>query len=276
MEHRYSRKPPYIMESMVDNSTLPCKIPQVFMQTWKNSDVPERWKDSPISVKERMPNWNYTLMTDEMNREFVKTHFPDFLSTYDNFAYPIQRADAIRYMWLYVHGGVYMDLDIVITKQLDDFFTSDCEVYLVQSGNIGSYYTNALMASKPGSKFWLQCIEEMKKPPSSLWLGRHLHVMNTTGPVMLTRVAKRTNIVIGTLPSKFLIPCSLCDLPCKYSEDAYAYAIPGSSWITWDTLIYNFFFCHWKTVVAIVVILILALLIFLLAWWLRPRCDRRC
>lgn len=253
-----------------------CKIPRIFMQTWKNSDVPERWKDSPKSVKANMPDWEYHLMTDEKNREFVKNYFPDFLTTYDNFQYPIQRADAIRYMWLYINGGVYMDLDIVLTKSLEDFFSAGCDVYLVHSGNVGSYYTNALMASKPYSPFWLACIEEMKKPASALWIGRHLHVMNTTGPMMLTRVAKETDTVIGNLPGRLLIPCSLCDLPCQHPDDAYAYAIPGSSWITWDTLIYTFFFCHWKSIVVFVVILLIAILIFLLAWWLRPRYKRRC
>lgn len=254
-------------------SSSECRIPRWFMQTWKNGDVPDKWKDSPSSVREKMRDWNYILMTDEMNREFVRIHFPDFLATYDAFPYPIQRVDAIRYMWLYINGGIYMDLDIVLTRSIEDFFTSsDCQVYLVHSGNIASYYTNALMASKPGSPFWLECIEEMKKKPSPLWVGRHLLVMNTTGPMMLTRVAKRSNLVIATLPSRLLVPCSLCDLPCEYNDDIYAYAIPGSSWVTWDTLMYNFFFCHWKTLVLVFVILFVAILIFLLAWWLRPRC----
>ena len=280
MTSRYSKKSrrsSINISNFIEEPT--CRIPKIFMQTWKNSDVPERWKSSPESARKIMPSWDYRLMTDEMNRDFVKTYFPDFLETYDNFRYPIQRADAIRYMWLYINGGSYMDLDIVLTKSLEEFFNTDCEVYLVRSGNIGSYYTNALMASKARSNFWLECLEEIKRSianPSPLWIGRHFHVMNTTGPMMLTRVANQSNSVIGLLPSRLLIPCSLCDLPCQYSEDVYAYALPGSSWITWDTLIYNFFFCHWKTIIAIVVILIIAILIFLLAWWLRPRCSRRC
>ncbi len=275
MTSRHLKKTRYSYEPSEDIIELSqCRIPKVFMQTWKNSDVPDRWKASPESVNGKMSNWDYHLMTDEKNREFVKTYFPDFLETYDNFQYPIQRADAIRYMWLYINGGVYMDLDIVLKKSLEGFFTSDCEVYLVHSGNVGSVYTNALMASKARSNFWLECIDEMKRSvtnPSPLWVGRHLHVMNTTGPLMLSRVARQTNVVVGTMPSRLLIPCSVCDLPCEASEETYAYAIPGSSWITWDTLIYNFFLCHWKAVVAFVVIILVAILIFLLAWWLRPR-----
>lgn len=247
------------------------KIPKIIMQTWKTAEVPERWKDSPLSIQQQMPDWKYVLMTDEMNRKFVYDHFPHFLKTYDNFPYPIQRADAIRYMWLYVNGGVYLDLDIVITRRLDSFFTSDAPFYLVHSGNVGSYYTNALMASQAGCSFWLECLEEMKKPPQPYWIGRHFLVMNTTGPMMLTRVAGRTTYVFGHLPVKPLIPCSLCDLPCQRPSDAYAYAIPGSSWVTWDTVVYTFFFCHWKGVLMLLSVLVILVIVFLFAWWLRPR-----
>lgn len=239
------------------------KIPKIFMQTWKDNNIPGHWQESPASVKRLMPDWEYILMTDEMNRDFVKEYFPDFLETYDNFPYPIQRADAIRYMWLYIKGGVYMDLDIVLNKSLEPLF-EDKEVYLVPSGNISYWYTNAFMASVPGCSFWLECIEEMKKEPEFYWIGRHLYVLNTTGPRMLTRVVHKSKANIGVLPSKLLTPCSLCDIPCSYSPEVYAYAIPGTSWATWDTHMYNFFFCHWMK---IFVIILLFLFIFML-WWL--------
>lgn len=251
-----------------------CKIPRIFMQTWKDTFVPNKWKDSPESVSEKMGHWEYHLMTDDMNRAFVRDNFPDFLSTYDAYPYPIQRADAIRYMWLYINGGVYMDLDIVVNKPFDDFFTSDCDIYLVHSGNVASVYTNALMASKPGCSFWLECLDDMKESfenPSSFWMGRHLLVMNTTGPLMLSRVAGKTKCVIGTLPAKLLVPCSLCDLPCQVDDDIYAYAIPGSSWITWDTMVYNFFFCNWKNVVFVIVVILIIVIVFLVGWWLSRR-----
>jgi mannosyltransferase OCH1-like enzyme len=100
-------------------------IPKRIMQTWKTSDVPEKWKASPASIKQHMPDWQYTLMTDTMNRAFVEQHFSDFLPYYDGFKYPIQRADAIRYMWLYIHGGLYLDLDCELLESLEPLLTVD-------------------------------------------------------------------------------------------------------------------------------------------------------
>jgi mannosyltransferase OCH1-like enzyme len=39
--------------------------------------------------------------------------YPWFLETWDNYRFPIQRADSIRYFILAHHGGIYVDLDNV-------------------------------------------------------------------------------------------------------------------------------------------------------------------
>jgi mannosyltransferase OCH1-like enzyme len=46
--------------------------------------------------------------------------YPWFLETWDNYRFPIQRADSIRYFILAHHGGIYVDLDNVSRPR--DFF----------------------------------------------------------------------------------------------------------------------------------------------------------
>ena len=106
-----------------ESSTV--KIPMNIMQTWKTNKLPDYWVASQKAIFKFMPHWKYTLMTDDDNYEFVTKYFPDFLKYFKAFEYPIQRADAIRYMWLYVHGGLYLDLDLEIVKCLDDIFYDD-------------------------------------------------------------------------------------------------------------------------------------------------------
>lgn len=241
-------------------------IPKIIMQTWKNHVVPDEWKESPESIKKCMPDWEYVLMTDEMNRNFVLTHFPDFLPYYDGFEYPIQRADAIRYMWLYIKGGVYMDLDNIVKKNLSPLFKSDCDAYFVRSGNVSIVYTNAFMASKPGCKIWLQCIEAMKQPLSWYNIGRHLKVMNSTGPLMLSSVLSSTKEVFANLPPELFMPCSICETTCSPNSDVYVQNSFGQSWCGVDSHLYNFTLCYWRKVLLIVFIILVLLLIF---WILR-------
>ena len=51
-------------------------------QTWKTTEVPEKWKKAQESVINMNKDFEYKLFTDEDNRNFVKEHFPFFLDTY--------------------------------------------------------------------------------------------------------------------------------------------------------------------------------------------------
>lgn len=244
------------------------KIPKIIMQTWKNHDVPDKWKISPKSIKKYMPDWEYVLMTDKDNRNFIKKHFPDFLCYYDGFTHNIMRADAIRYAWLYVKGGIYMDLDFEMKHSLDDLFTSDIDAYLVSSGNIGSCITNSFMASKPGCKLWLEMIEAMKEPVPWYYYGKHFEVMCSTGPMKLTNVVRKSTTVFAMLPGKLIMPCSACNITKCKAKGAYLKPLEGSSWITYDTKFYNFFLCNWKKVTALIIALFILLLIVLFIMWM--------
>lgn len=236
------------------------KIPKIIYQSWKTHDVPDHWKISPSSIQKMMPDWQYVLFNDEENRNLVEEYFPDFLPYYDAFPHNIMRADAARYCFLYVYGGLYMDLDFEVLERLDSLFVSDNEVYLVKSGNIGSYYTNSFMASKPRCKFWLEVIEEMKKELPWYYLGKHVVTMNQSGPIMLSHVAKNTSFIIGNLPSRKIMPCSICNLKCS-TKGAFLKPLEGSSWIGYDTMFYNFFLCNWKKLVFLLICILLTLLI---------------
>ena len=241
---------------------VPVGIPKIIMQTYKNHDIPQKWEISPESINYMMGDWKYVFMTDEDNRNFVEKYFPDFLPYYDAFPYGIQRADAIRAMWLYIHGGIYMDMDFEVQRDLSPLFASTAEVFLVCSGNVGSYYTNSFMASRPRAKFWLEVIEEMKKPLPYYVFGKHFKVMMSTGPLMLSRVVRKTETVISVVPKKLVMPCSVCNLNCSTCE-SFLRPLEGSSWINYDTMFYNFWLCHWKKIVSFLVCL---LILIFIAW----------
>jgi hypothetical protein len=105
----------------------------------------------------------------------------------------------------------------------------------------------------------------MKKPLPWYIMGKHFKVMCSTGPIMLSTVAAKTNTVIGILPAKKIMPCSICNINCSTCE-SYLRPLEGSSWIGWDTIFYNFWLCHWKKVI---IILILFLLLLLITWILK-------
>lgn len=175
------------------------------MQTWKDYDVPERWKETVDESKRLMPDWEYNLTSDDDNRKFVEQYYPRYLEVYDNAKYNIMRADMTRYMWLHKYGGFYYDLDLCPTMSLDIIYKRAATagkpssgVFLIQSGNTKSVYTNSFLASSPGEQFWISVMEDIKSSiegwntsiPTWAMSERHLYVLYITGPNLITRVAK--------------------------------------------------------------------------------------
>ncbi len=252
---------------MMSPENIVIHIPRIIMQTGKSHDIPEHWKPSPKSIAEHMPHWKYVFCTDDDIWAFVDKHFPDWRPIFEAFPHKIQMVDTFRYMWLYVHGGVYMDLDFKVMMPIDSLFVADNEFYLVASGNIGSYITNSFMASKPGARIWLDILEEIRRNELPKWaIGKHMTVMNSTGPICVDRVVKRSRYVFGALPPSLLMACSICEINeggC-YKPGAMLMALPGSSWIGWDTHVLNFFLCRWRSIVTVLIIIVIILLLMVL------------
>lgn len=265
------------------------KIPKEIMQTWKTNDVPNSWKPSPQSIKRLMPTWNYTLMTDEANRRFVQLYFPDFLFYFDGFEYPIQRADAIRYMWLYVKGGLYIDLDLELVKPLDELFFEDADLYVVKSAIMNNVYTNAFMAAKPRLQLMLRCLEEMKAPYSYWHVGKHLKVVNSTGPNMFTKAIQkevvassspdrndsRLKLKVAELPGDLIIVCSICDpKPCSV-DNGYCRLLGGSSWSEGDTAFWTSIYCNRRQLIFLFVVIVIVIAVVIIVYKKRRYKNKR-
>ncbi len=249
-------------------SSTKISIPKLIMQTWINKDIPNKWKSSPQSIKKYMLDWNYILMTDDDNMKFVQEHFPEYFNIYNRFPYNIQRADAIRYMWLYIHGGIYIDLDYELQEPIDQLFYSDTGLFLMNSQNFGTFTTNSIMASRKGHPFWLDVLRHMNflcLNPKIWAVGKHLDVMTSSGPGMLTEVVRDTKYLYTILPQKLICPQSICG---ELGVSGLLKPLEGSSWASWDTKMMNWSYCNPKLAaftgifIFIIFIIIIMLLYF--------------
>lgn len=247
-------------------------IPKIIMQTWKTNELPDKWKSTQVSINKYMPNWEYHLMTDEDNEQFVTQHFPDFLPYFKGFPYGIQRADAIRYCWLYINGGLYLDCDFELLGSLEELFVdegSEYDLYLLASSNTPDVITNGFIAAKPGNKVFLEMIEEMKKPAGLSSIERHLLVMNTTGPLSFNRVVRRMNVNYKLLPSEKLNPYTICDT--EYNKpNTLLRPLEGSSWVGGTAVIWQYCYCNSTYVILTITLLILLISLLLFFRFYKP------
>jgi mannosyltransferase OCH1-like enzyme len=99
----------------------------------------QTWKVDPLGFEERdlscartwtakNPGYRYEVLTDNNDVYYVETHFgpqginrPDIVDMYKSLTAKIIKADLLRYLVMYVDGGVYADIDVEALRPLDRF-----------------------------------------------------------------------------------------------------------------------------------------------------------
>jgi len=128
-------------------------------------------------------------------RDISKMLVPMGIKDLDRFYHNIRpgafRADVWRLLKLWAEGGVYLDANINLTRNITDWidFSKD-EVVLVRDRGIASGYWNAMMASPPKSDYLERAIHVVASN-----LRRHYYGSNPlaiTGPIALDKAVKST------------------------------------------------------------------------------------
>ena len=164
-----------------DPSNPPEKIPRIIHQTWKDEHLPPRWEAVRDECTAMHPDYEYMLWTDADSRRFIEEHYPWFTKVFDEYPYPIQRADAIRYFVLHHYGGVYMDLDIGCVRPLDPLLRF--EIILPKTIPVG--VSNDLMFAAKGHPFMDQLIHNLMTF-NHQYLSNYPTVMFSTGPMFVS------------------------------------------------------------------------------------------
>jgi hypothetical protein len=93
-------------------------IPKLIHQTWKTKDDP-RVDRLRLSWIDRHPGFQYVLYDDHDIDRFIRKYFDDRVYfTYKRIVNGSLKADFFRYCVLYIHGGVYVDIDLYCVSPL--------------------------------------------------------------------------------------------------------------------------------------------------------------
>jgi mannosyltransferase OCH1-like enzyme len=103
-------------------------IPAIILQTWKSkTDIPEYLEQCRQSIRKHAPDFDYLFFDDEemmhfMNETFGRD-FPHLKEKFHRLPTKIQKIDFFRYALLYHHGGVYLDMDIILEHPLSELIS---------------------------------------------------------------------------------------------------------------------------------------------------------
>lgn len=193
-------------------------IPRVIHQTWKDERIPDGMASWVASWHRLHPDWEYRLWTDEDNRALVRAQFPELLPRYDAYSNPVERADAARYLYLFVHGGIYADLDYECLRPMGPLLRGrTCVLGLEPDEHCRTHHrprivSDAWIAAAPGHPLLAAVLEELLTC-QPLDADANLRILEGSGPFMLTRVADRlTDEDVTVLPSEVVFPLSSGDV----------------------------------------------------------------
>ncbi len=182
---------------------IPKTLHQVFLGFDKPSleEIPifHKCRNSTIQFMKNQKDWKLKLWTYDDCIELIKNDFSDYLKLWQDFSQPIMRADFIRYLILWKRGGIYMDLDMIPIKNMNDLLDKN-EIFVHWNSDSRKLPYNALMGSKKQNPLFMEIIKHCRESfysksrtlPSS-WKGRL--VFHSTGHYMLQRVLKKNKIV---------------------------------------------------------------------------------
>ncbi|KAK9369793.1 nucleotide-diphospho-sugar transferase [Lipomyces kononenkoae] len=183
-------------------------MPKIIHQSWMTDELPSKFEIWSRSCREKNPDWEWVLWTDEDNLNLVKKYFPWFLKYYQALPAEIYRADVVRNMYMYVYGGIYADLDTECLRPADDLFesfnittvsylsslnmsySSDANTKKAFFGRMGTdedfvhSIPNAWMAATPGHPFFLLPLESVMNKMNGVIPGGSVPEF-VTGPIGL-------------------------------------------------------------------------------------------
>jgi mannosyltransferase OCH1-like enzyme len=117
--------------------------------------------------------YEYTLLTDDACKKFLKESFPEYSSLYTRLQKPQYKSDLIRYLYLYKNGGYYIDIDLLPLLPLYTIFEAakSAPLFFTVGAHTNSKKNtfelcNGFIGAKAGNPIFLELVKLMEQEPN--------------------------------------------------------------------------------------------------------------
>lgn len=170
-------------------------------------------------LKSNNPEYSYKLFDDELQIQFLKSHYPSqILDIYKSFGlgYDAAKSDLFRYLLIYKVGGIYLDVKSTFLRPFDSFIL-ESDKFLLSTwpenhpvyGGWGrhpeilnrSEFISSVIISEPENPYLLETINSvvanlLKYSPFKDGVGGRA-VLNLTGPIAYTKAIESKSNTFG-------------------------------------------------------------------------------
>ena len=145
-------------------------IPNKLFQTYNNKDKIPNYIFN--NIKLYASNYEYTLFNDYDAIQFLNKYFDNrIIKCFNSMSKGAHKADLLRYCYLYIYGGIYLDIKILLIQPLENIFKINNIFYTCISYDDYTIH-NAILASPPRNKLFLYLIWYIINVPL-LYIDKH-------------------------------------------------------------------------------------------------------
>ena len=198
-------------------------IPKNIFQSWITKDLHPQIQKRVDKMLELNPAYNHEIYTDSEISEFVNVNYPGKISEcFNRLTVPVAKVDFWRYLVLYKHGGVYLDLDSSINVSLDNLIRDEDKAIITAETNPNTYVQWALIFDK-GHPILKEVINlvvdniENNSYPND--------ILNMTGPQVYSRGI--ANVHRKLFGEELNFGDITKDTDLTYADDNFSYRIYG-------------------------------------------------
>jgi mannosyltransferase OCH1-like enzyme len=223
-------------------TTIPPRlVTPIFHQTWRNRHLATHSRYALMSrrsVEALHPGFRHILWIDHEIDGFidgyVRAQLPAMYEIYQRLPKKIMKIDFVRYLWMYVFGGVYADLDLVFQRSMAGLLQPDKSVFFLARAwtTGGKHFTTSVhqawLASAPQHPLWLDVMT---------FIGRRLDageasVLDLTGPNGVSHAISELSLC-EKYPDVAILPAEYIFQPGRTTTDralAYCTHLTTQTW----------------------------------------------
>lgn len=108
-----------------DNNTI---IPKNIIQTYKTNEIHPFIYENIMKMLNMNSDFNYYFITDEIGESLIKENFNEnTLIAFQQLNTGAAKGDFLRYIAMYIYGGIYLDLDSSIEIEISSIINLNTE-----------------------------------------------------------------------------------------------------------------------------------------------------
>ena len=175
---------------------MPCNL-RILSNTWKKYN----------------PDWDYHLWCSAEVESLLFSDFSDFYLLYKSVFTQRQRLNLAKYMILYLHGGLYVNLDTECFQSISPLF-NDSQLFFTNQPKghcdllkIHPLLGNSFIGSTAKNVFWIFLLSQIEE---SIHNKTFFYGENNLGALKITRYLDymKNHFTVSVFPSKKVMPVS--------------------------------------------------------------------